>query len=423
LVRGSDSLRAWYAGCSLHAGVVIADHDREALERLCRYGARPAFAHDRLAWTACARTVGSRRACRGMLPRAHMSRRRQRGGEPRGIVQRIVAAPGMARLRALARMEGVLPTVQHDAASLQGAARFRAGDIVDGRYRLVRLLGRGGMGEVWESQHATLERRVALKLVRIAGELRAHLLHEARLLASLQHPAIVAVHDAGVTDDGIGYLAMDVLVGASLAARLARGRLEVRDAVALFVELLGGLEAAHSAGIIHRDLKPDNILLVDRGGAIAPILIDFGIAVPITADGVAPDRAGTPAYMAPEQLSGMASTERSDVWAACISLYETMTGRLPFDGPDLATTAQQVHEAPLPFPTDVSGLDGKLWAILTRGIRKDPADRMPNICELRAALAGWLANKTVPPEAAPPRPRGRASSMLDALIRKKLTEG
>ena len=303
-------------------------------------------------------------------------------------------------------------------------SRFHAGDIIDDRYRLVRLLGFGGMGEVWESQHATLDRPVALKLVRIAGEMRARLLHEARLLASLHHPAIVAVHDAGVTNNEIGYLAMDVLVGESLASRLQRGRLAVRDAVVLFIDLLGGLEAAHAAGIIHRDLKPDNVLLVDRGGVNVPVLIDFGIAVPITPEGVTPDRAGTPVYMAPEQLSGI-TTERTDVWAACVSLYETMTGRIPFVGHDLASTLQHVVQSPLSFPTDVEGLDGKLWAILTRGLRKDPADRTPNVCELRGALAAWLANKTVAPPTMPPeptRPRPRSSTFED-LIRKKLTEG
>ncbi len=314
---------------------------------------------------------------------------------------------------------------QHDGTLPQGrfASRFRAGDIIDHRYRLVRMLGCGGMGEVWESQHATLDRPVALKLVRIAGDMRARLLHEARLLASLRHPAIVAVHDAGVTDDGIGYLAMDVLVGESLATRLERGRLDAREAVVLFIELLGGLEAAHAAGIIHRDLKPDNVLLVERDGASVPVLIDFGIAVPITADGIAPDRAGTPIYMAPEQLSGMASNERTDVWASCVSLYETLTGRAPFIGPDLSSTAQHVIQSPLSFPTDVPGLDGKLWAILTRGLRKDPVDRTPNIHELRAALAGWLAHKTMPPAPAAPKPRPPAPSAFEALIRRKLTEG
>jgi len=345
----------------------------------------------------------------------------ERNGYGQRVERSVAAGELRVRARACYRPGRVVQdrhagTFQHG----QVASRFTAGDVVDHRYRLVRLLGCGGMGEVWESQHATLDRPVALKLVRVAGDLRARLLHEARLLASLHHRAIVAVHDAGVTEDGTGYLAMDVLVGESLASRLARGPLAVRDAVALFVELLCGLEAAHAAGIIHRDLKPDNVLLVEREGANVPILIDFGIAVPITVDGVAPYRAGTPAYMAPEQLSGMASNERTDVWASCVSLYETMTGRVPFAGHDLAMTTLSVLQSPLPFPTDIAGLDGKLWAILTRGLRKDPADRTPTVRELRAALTGWLDHKTAPPE---PGPRKPAPSAFETLIRKKLTEG
>ncbi len=280
------------------------------------------------------------------------------------------------------------------------------------------------MGEVWEAHHATLHRLVALKLVRVGGELRARLLDEARLIASLRHPAIVAVHDAGVTEHGIGYLAMDVLEGESLASRLDRGPLPVREAVELFVDLLGGLEAAHAAGIIHRDIKPDNVLLVRRAGVIAPVLIDFGIAVPITADGREAFRAGTPVYMAPEQLAGMASSAGTDVWAACVSLYETITGRVPFDGPDLVTTTRLVLEAPLAFPTEVAGFDGKLWAVLTRGLRKDPSDRTPTARDLKTALSDWLARHTaLPPEPVAPAPRKRVPSEFEVLIRKKLTEG
>lgn len=336
-------------------------------------------------------------------------------------------------------MDPTIATSPYDGTLPYSNARsqFQAGDIIDERYRLEQLLGTGGMGEVWQSRHTTLGRLVALKLVRVAGELRSRLLHEARTLASLRHPAIVTVHDAGITGDGIGYLAMDVLVGENLANRVARARLEVRDGVALFVELLAGLEAAHAAGIIHRDLKPGNVLLVSRDATVSPVLIDFGIAVPATVEGTNADRAGTPAYMAPEQFCGLACTERTDVWASCVSLYETVTGRIPFIGGDLASTAQQVVESPLAYPTDVSGIDGKLWRILTCGLRKDPADRTPNILELRAALAGWLARgsqrtgslalPTAPlaPAALVPAPRrpGREPSPFELSIRKKFTEG
>jgi serine/threonine-protein kinase len=309
----------------------------------------------------------------------------------------------------------------------QGFRGLSTGDVVADRYQLIGVLGRGGMGEVWEAEHTALRRRVALKLVHIdADAMRARLLHEARLLASLRHPAIVAVHDAGITADGVAYLAMDILVGESLATRIERARLEVPAAVALFVELLDGLAAAHAAGIVHRDIKPDNIVLVDRDGHLIPTLIDFGIAVPLTGDGVAPDRAGTPQYMAPEQLRGLACDARTDVWATCVSLYEAVTGRAPFIGPDLPTTASNVLDQPLAFPTDLDGLDGKLWSILTRGLRKDPADRIGSAAELRLALAAWIARRpTAAPAdvaAAPGARNDPPPTTLEALIKRKLTE-
>lgn len=306
--------------------------------------------------------------------------------------------------------------------------RCAEGDVVDHRYRLIQLLGRGGMGEVWQAQHATLDRPVALKLLRIhTSELRAQLLHEARVLASLRHPAIVGVHDAGVTAEGVAYIAMDLLVGQSLSTQIYRQRLEAHAAVALFIELLGGLEAAHTAGVIHRDIKPDNVLLVARPLGVAPILIDFGIAQGTATGGQrSPTVAGTPEYMAPEQLRGMPCDERTDVWASCISLYETITGRVPFTGADLATTARSVITSPLAYPTDVPGLDGKLWSILTCGLRKDAADRTASACELRTSLTSWLARDTLPnlpmSNSDAPVRRLPQQSPFETLIRKKLTK-
>ncbi len=292
--------------------------------------------------------------------------------------------------------------------------RFAAGQMID-RYALIRLLGRGGMGEVWEAEHATLARHVALKLVRLdAAEARVRLLAEARILASLRHPAIVAVHDAGITADGIAYLAMDVLAGESLAARINRGRLEVRAGVAIVLDLLAGLEAAHAAGIIHRDIKPDNVLLVPRGDGFVPTLIDFGISV---SGGATPDTAGTPEYMAPEQLRGAINDERTDVWATCMTLYETITGRAPFIGDDLASTLERVLEGALPYPTDVAAMDGRLWRILTRGLRKAPAERFSSVRELRAAMVEWLER---PPPALQSPPQDAPSAFVAAIL-KKLT--
>ena len=303
---------------------------------------------------------------------------------------------------------------------------FTPGTSIAERYRLERVLGRGGMGEVWEAEHHTLGRRVALKLVRIeAGELRTRLLHEARLLARLSHPGIVAVHDAGETPDGLAYLAMELLRGESLGQRLARaGRLEARLAVGYFLELLAGLEVAHRAGIVHRDIKPDNVLLAAAPGeAVVPKLIDFGIAVPTADRSQRQDTAGTPEYMAPEQLRGAPANPRSDVWSASVTLYEALTGRPPFLGRDLVDTARNVYDAPLSYPRDVPDLDGTLWSVLTRGMRKHPEERFGTAAEMLEALRGWHSGpntRASTPSSAPPEaPR---STPFDALIRKKLNE-
>jgi serine/threonine protein kinase len=317
----------------------------------------------------------------------------------------------------------------------EALALLASGALVAGRYRLVRVLGRGGMGEVWEAEHHALGRAVALKLVQVeSGELRTRLLHEARLLAQLSHPAIVAVHDAGETPEGLAYLAMDLLRGETLGQRIQRtGRLPVRETVGIFVELLAGLEVAHQAGIVHRDIKPDNVLLAESGAAAGVAkLIDFGIAVP-TRDRTFPeDAAGTPQYMAPEQLRGVAADPRSDIWSACVTLYEALTGRAPFLGQDLVDIARTVSGAPLSYPRDVPELDGALWAILTKGMRKRPEERFATAQALASALRDWhsppssrvsqvtpVPSRSAPnslPVEAPP------SSAFDALIRTKLNE-
>ncbi len=286
---------------------------------------------------------------------------------------------------------------------------FGAGALIAERYRLVKVLGRGGMGEVWEALHDALGRAVALKLVRVeAGEMRDRLLHEARVLAQLTHPSIVSVYDAGEAADGTAYLAMELLAGDSLAKLIEReGRVPVARAVGFFVSLLSGLQVAHEAGIIHRDVKPDNILLVPSGaGQVTPRLIDFGIAVPANRD---PDRstdedwAGTPEYMAPEQLRGLYTDPRSDVWSVCVSLYESITGRPPFLGRDLVDTARNVAQTPLSYPRDVPDMDGALWAILTKGMRKKVDERFSGAAELADALQAWLLTA---------QERGAQSSLL-----------
>jgi serine/threonine-protein kinase len=284
---------------------------------------------------------------------------------------------------------------------------FREGLVLDGRYRIERLLGEGGMGSVWVARQLTLERDVAVKALRgLHPTQRARLRREALTLASVHHSAIVGVIDYGETEAG-PYVVMELVRGESLAARLARsGPMPAREAVDLVLPLLDGLAVAHEAGVVHRDLKPDNIVLASRerdgAGAIEavqPRLLDFGIALltsqgdaRLTRDGVV----GTPSYMAPEQLRGLELDARVDVWGIGATLYEMIEGAPPFGADNVLAVMSRVLEQPPSYPRKARGLDGRLWAILTNALRKDPLDRLTSVLVLREALAAWR-DANVPP--------------------------
>lgn len=311
--------------------------------------------------------------------------------------------------------------------------------LLAGRYVLERLLASGGMGDVWLARHVGLEREVAVKLLRDKHEQSAErLLLEARILARIKHPAIVEVFDCGSTEDGAPYIVMEMLNGDTLAKHLrVMGPQGAVAASQLLMPVLAGLAAVHRAGIVHRDLKPENIMLTSNAAGFAPKLIDFGIARQHS--NLAPrftERGtfvGTPQYMAPEQLLGAAGDVCSDVWALTAVLYETICGAAPFDGPDMERIFRAIaYEAP-PFPAQVKDLDGKLWAILMRGLRKRPDERYGSCTELEDALASWLLHRS-PSRVAPPSPALQTQSRalrppttkldsvetpLDSLIRSK----
>jgi tetratricopeptide (TPR) repeat protein len=203
---------------------------------------------------------------------------------------------------------------------------LRSGAVV-GRFELVREIGRGGFGVVWEAKDRELGRRVAFKAVR-AGSRRGlreeRLLREAETAARLSHPNIVTLHDVGRSEHG-PYLVLELLQGKTLAERLAQGALTVREAVRIGVEVARGLAHAHEHGVVHRDLKPENVFLCDDGQVK---VLDFGLAHAFghrRADG------GTPSYMAPEQLEGAPEDERTDVFALGVILHEMLSGKRPFE--------------------------------------------------------------------------------------------
>lgn len=313
------------------------------------------------------------------------------------------------------------------AADTIGAAA-----LLGGRWRLDAPIGSGGMGEVWRCHHEVLGRVAAVKLVRsgLTAD-RGRLLQEARVLASIRHPAVVEVLDCG-EHEGIGFYVMELLEGRTLGTKIrARGPLMPSEAVELLLPILDGLDAAHGAGVIHRDVKPENVFLVATGVGERPKLIDFGIArvrASSTRWTVAGELVGTPDYMAPEQLHGGEADARTDVWAVGATLYEAIAGKAPFEADDLSATLQRILAEP---PTRIvePPVDDAFWDLLSRALAKSAADRFPSASSFATHLRAWARSteagvaglaRTQPSLADVPV-RDPLRGSLDALLRGKLT--
>lgn len=274
----------------------------------------------------------------------------------------------------------------------------RAGDILAGRYRLVKILGEGGMGTVWEAQSLGLDLPVAIKLLHRSIRIPSagnRLQKEALAASRVVHPASVRVFDFGVTDEGDPFLVMERLRGTPLAERLrADGPLRPLSAVRLLLPVIEALCVAHHEGVIHCDLKPANILLVQGPAGLSPRLIDYGIARIIRrAEGQHVTRRGvllgSPTYMSPEQIRGGSPTDpRVDVWGASLVLYELCAAHRPFR----AAGAEEVIEAilwnDLELPDELRA-EPALWSIVERGLQKDPLRRWQSMAALGRALAAW----------------------------------
>ena len=255
---------------------------------------------------------------------------------------------------------------------------FAAGEVLAGRYRMIAQLGQGGMGDVWSADDLVLGIPVALKLLRSttpAG--RALLLNEVRLARQITHPAVCRVFDIGEVRDHV-FLSMELVQGEDLAAFVHRvGRLPSEKVAEIGRQLCDALAAAHRQGILHRDLKPANVL-IDENGSVR--ITDFGIAVTRGAAGHNTG-IGTPGYMAPEQLlSGASVSERTDLYALGLVLYELLVGRRTFD------EAASVHHLPLPS-TIVDGVDPRLERVVMQALSLDPADRPSSAADMAAELA------------------------------------
>jgi serine/threonine-protein kinase len=268
-------------------------------------------------------------------------------------------------------------------------ARFLPGTMVADRYRIVGLLGRGGMGEVYRADDLKLGQPAALKFLPPGLERDRHrlerFLNEVRVALKVTHPNVCRVYDIGDVD-GHQYLSMEYVDGEDLASLLKRiGRLPEDKAVQIARQLCAGLAAAHDQGILHRDLKPANVMIDGRGRAR---ITDFGLAGLAAGFEGAEVRAGTPGYMAPEQVSGQHVSARSDIYSLGLVLYELFTGKQPYAAKSVAEIARLRESAPTSPSSHVSGLDPGIERVILRCLEKDPAARPPSALAVAAALPG-----------------------------------
>jgi serine/threonine protein kinase len=279
------------------------------------------------------------------------------------------------------------PNVNTAAVAEAGAGRI-------GKFLLMELLGSGAFGNVYKAWDGDLERVVALKIPRAGEDDADRFVKEARSAARLQHPNIVALHEAGQID-GTWYIAGEFVSGATLADRCRRGPLPPREAAEILALVADALDYAHRQGVVHRDIKPSNILLDAEN---KPHLTDFGLAKRDKAAGTATmtgQVVGTPAYMSPEQARGDSKhvDGRSDVYSLGVVLYQMLTGLLPFPGDNLVDFVKALNDDPVPPRHLNPHVPHELETVCLRALNRKPKRRYPTAGafaeDLRRYLAGW----------------------------------
>jgi serine/threonine protein kinase/tetratricopeptide (TPR) repeat protein len=299
-------------------------------------------------------------------------------------------------------------------AEREPSRSFAAGDVVATRFRIVRFLASGGMGEVYEAEDMELRARVALKSIR--GELLhdekslERFKREVHLARQVTHPNVCRIYElfrhsrtdgesisAGRPGDAVVFVAMEMLNGETLADFLKRSsRLRTEDALPIALQMAAGLGAAHAAGIVHRDFKPGNVHLVPRDSALRVVITDFGLAlrsnpeltmsVQVTAKG---EVLGTPAYMSPEQVEGKELTPASDVYSLGLVLYQMVTGTRAFEGATpLLAAVRRLKEDPTPPHNLAPGLDRRWESVILKCLDRDPKARFQSGDEVYDALRG-----------------------------------
>ena len=294
-------------------------------------------------------------------------------------------------------------------ADVRTAATLHSAGQLIGAYRLLRRLGAGGTAEVWlaERTEGGFQQRAAVKIVRDAqGSLRERFVAEREILASLAHPGIARLYDGGVQANGFAYMIMEYVEGEHLGAYARAHSLSLSERLALFLQVCDAVAYAHTRLVVHRDIKPANILVTADGHAK---LLDFGIAKLLNTEPTR-DVTGTlhmsPAYAAPEQLTGDYVSTATDVYALGVTLYELLTGRLPWsdDNATLATAVKRLMDTSIPPPSRAAAqgspiptrvLRGDLDAIVARTLRKEPGARYPDARALADDIRRHLDHQPV----------------------------
>ena len=293
--------------------------------------------------------------------------------------------------------------------------------LIDGKYRLEQLIAHGGMGAVYRATHLSLERPVAIKILRAElledAVVRERFHREARAAARLKHPNIVAVYDYGllpgfVQGEGGAYLVMELIEGRSLREEMRthaarHGQMRPERASFIMTQVCAGISAAHRSGIIHRDLKPDNVMIeTGLDGAERVLVLDFGIAKlkdrEATWQGLTDEQTiiGTPNYISPEQCTGQPVDGRADIYALGVILYEMLTGQVPFTGQNTsAVLLKHLQEAPAPPSRLRADLAPQLEQVVLRALAKNPQQRFETAAQFADALAA--AARSLPPVAEP----------------------
>ena len=282
-------------------------------------------------------------------------------------------------------------TIHEGVASVPASSQPHLPPEVAG-YQCVRVIGRGGMGVVWEAIEMRLDRRVALKVAREAADV-ASMWAEAKLAAHVNDPGVVTVLDVGKTLDDRPYYTMELVEGTDLSALLRDGKLQPGEAVRIACEIAQTVSTAHDKGIVHRDLKPRNVMIDKKNRAR---VLDFGLALRPAISDTPQTFAGSPPYMAPEQIRTQPIGPHTDVYAIGVMLYEMLAGKRPFDAPAQPALLYAIlFEQPAPL-AQVAGITGDVEAVVMKCLAKEAADRYPSAHALHDALVALRDGRPLP---------------------------